>query len=219
MVHTGLSAYAGLTRAMFFKDRDKSKEKTASKPAVEKPGFVQKASVSPLGIPKSPSFHSGLDLVAAAEPPDTKRPDAAVDLAKSFRFASFTFGKEMNPPGGQPPNTTTTTTTPNGTNGKNQQNGVPNPTNQTNVEEPPDICIKTRDRNYYHTNVQDLIQLPLLRGTHTHTHTHPTQNFSNYITCIISNPFRYSPERSQRLVRAEVEAVLRSVRFCFGAIV
>ncbi|KPJ01487.1 Serine/threonine-protein phosphatase 2A 56 kDa regulatory subunit delta isoform, partial [Papilio xuthus] len=40
--------------------------------------------VSPLGIPKSPSFHSGLDLVAG---PVAKRSESASDVARAFRFA------------------------------------------------------------------------------------------------------------------------------------
>lgn len=194
MVHTGLSAYAGLTRAMFFKDRDKSKERTtpSSKPEkTEKPGFAQKASVSPLGIPKSPSFHSGLDLVASSDNQDAKKPEAAVDnLAKSFRFASFAFGKDkaeqqqqqvqqqvadMNLAGQTPATVASNSvgsnnlTASNGGNGKHpQQNNIngPSATNAAlaTVDESPDICIKTRDRNYYHTNIQDLVQLPLLRG-------------------------------------------------------
>lgn len=192
MVHTGLSAYAGLTRAMFFKDRDKSKERTtaSSKPEkTEKPGFAQKASVSPLGIPKSPSFHSGLDLVASSDNQDAKKPEAAVDnLAKSFRFASFAFGKDkpeqqqqqvqqqvadMNAAGQTPAtvasNSVNVTTGSNGGNGKHPQPNSVNGPSAANaalnpVDESPDICIKTRDRNYYHTNIPDLVQLPLLRG-------------------------------------------------------
>ncbi|CAG4931146.1 unnamed protein product [Parnassius apollo] len=40
--------------------------------------------VSPLGIPKSPSFHSGLDLVASQA---NKRSESVSDVARAFRFA------------------------------------------------------------------------------------------------------------------------------------
>lgn len=45
--------------------------------------------VSPLGIPKSPSFHSGLDLVATS---NSKRAESVSDIAKAFRFALFSQG-------------------------------------------------------------------------------------------------------------------------------
>lgn len=68
MVHAGPAARAP-SRAMF----------TA---AETKP----RRAVSPLGIPKSPSFHSGLDLVANQT---TKRSESVSDVARAFRFALF----------------------------------------------------------------------------------------------------------------------------------
>lgn len=48
--------------------------------------------VSPLGIPKSPSFHSGLDLVAAT---GVKHPDSVSDLTRAFRFALLSDDGDM----------------------------------------------------------------------------------------------------------------------------
>ncbi|GBP86282.1 hypothetical protein EVAR_91686_1 [Eumeta japonica] len=73
MVQGGPAARAP-PRAMFF--RAASAE---SKP---------RRAVSPLGIPKSPSFHSGLDLVATVDARH-KRSDAVAELARAFRFALF----------------------------------------------------------------------------------------------------------------------------------
>ncbi|XP_047994164.1 serine/threonine-protein phosphatase 2A 56 kDa regulatory subunit gamma isoform isoform X1 [Leguminivora glycinivorella] len=64
--------------------------------------------VSPLGIPKSPSFHSGLDLVASQT---TKRSESVSDVARAFRFALFSGGMEApgppqkapSPPGARSP--------------------------------------------------------------------------------------------------------------------
>ncbi|CAB3246324.1 unnamed protein product [Arctia plantaginis] len=70
MVHAGPAARAP-SRAMFAAT-------TESKP---------RRAVSPLGIPKSPSFHSGLDLVANQSA--TKRSESVSDVARAFRFALF----------------------------------------------------------------------------------------------------------------------------------
>lgn len=61
--------------------------------------------VSPLGIPKSPSFHSGLDLVATAAAADArnKRPESVTDLARAFRFALFAGKGGMSAEGQGPP--------------------------------------------------------------------------------------------------------------------
>ncbi|KAH9633702.1 hypothetical protein HF086_009036 [Spodoptera exigua] len=69
MVHAGPAARAP-SRAMF--------AAAESKP---------RRAVSPLGIPKSPSFHSGLDLVANQAA--TKRSESVSDVARAFRFALF----------------------------------------------------------------------------------------------------------------------------------
>lgn len=69
MVHAGPAARAP-SRAMF--------AAAESKP---------RRAVSPLGIPKSPSFHSGLDLVASQAA--TKRSESVSDVARAFRFALF----------------------------------------------------------------------------------------------------------------------------------
>ncbi|KAM3958092.1 LOW QUALITY PROTEIN: uncharacterized protein ACR2FA_007884 [Aphomia sociella] len=69
MVHAGPAARAP-SRAMF--------AAAESKP---------RRAVSPLGIPKSPSFHSGLDLVANQAV--TKRSESVSDVARAFRFALF----------------------------------------------------------------------------------------------------------------------------------
>lgn len=82
MVHAGPAARAP-SRAMF----------TA---AESKP----RRAVSPLGIPKSPSFHSGLDLVANQAP--TKRSESVTDVARAFRFALFA-GSGMEGQQGPPP--------------------------------------------------------------------------------------------------------------------
>ncbi|XP_069360631.1 serine/threonine-protein phosphatase 2A 56 kDa regulatory subunit gamma isoform-like isoform X1 [Maniola hyperantus] len=68
MVHAGPAARAPL-RAMFAAAEAKPRR-----------------AVSPLGIPKSPSFHSGLDLVANQ---GTKRSESVSDVARAFRFALF----------------------------------------------------------------------------------------------------------------------------------
>lgn len=52
--------------------------------------------VSPLGIPKSPSFHSGLDLVANQA--TTKRSESVSDVARAFRFALFAGMEGQGPP-------------------------------------------------------------------------------------------------------------------------
>ncbi|KAJ0173792.1 hypothetical protein K1T71_010941 [Dendrolimus kikuchii] len=82
MVHAGPAARAP-SRAMF----------TA---AETKP----RRAVSPLGIPKSPSFHSGLDLVASQAA--TKRSESVSDVARAFRFALFA-GTGMEGQGQGPP--------------------------------------------------------------------------------------------------------------------
>ncbi|KAI8425333.1 hypothetical protein MSG28_007104 [Choristoneura fumiferana] len=79
MVHAGPTARAP-SRAMF----------TA---AESKP----RRAVSPLGIPKSPSFHSGLDLVANQAA--TKRSESVSDVARAFRFALFGGVGASNGPG------------------------------------------------------------------------------------------------------------------------
>lgn len=68
MVHAGPAARAP-SRAMFAAAETKPRR-----------------AVSPLGIPKSPSFHSGLDLVANQ---GTKRSESVSDVARAFRFALF----------------------------------------------------------------------------------------------------------------------------------
>lgn len=68
MVHAGPAARAP-SRAMFAAAETKPRR-----------------AVSPLGIPKSPSFHSGLDLVANQT---TKRSESVSDVARAFRFALF----------------------------------------------------------------------------------------------------------------------------------
>lgn len=60
--------------------------------------------VSPLGIPKSPSFHSGLDLVASSD----KRTESASDAARAFRFALLSQGgmgdgQALSPPEARSP--------------------------------------------------------------------------------------------------------------------
>lgn len=82
MVHAGPAARAP-SRAMF----------TA---AETKPRRV----VSPLGIPKSPSFHSGLDLVASQAA--TKRSESVSDVARAFRFALFAGDAGMEGPAPPP---------------------------------------------------------------------------------------------------------------------
>lgn len=77
MVHAGPAARAP-SRAMF--------AAAESKP---------RRAVSPLGIPKSPSFHSGLDLVANQT---TKRSESVSDVARAFRFALFGAGMEGQGP-------------------------------------------------------------------------------------------------------------------------
>lgn len=69
MVHAGPAARAP-SRAMFAAAETKPRR-----------------AVSPLGIPKSPSFHSGLDLVASQAA--TKRSESVSDVARAFRFALF----------------------------------------------------------------------------------------------------------------------------------
>lgn len=68
MVHAGPAARAP-SRAMFAAAEAKPRR-----------------AVSPLGIPKSPSFHSGLDLVANQ---GTKRSESVSDVARAFRVALF----------------------------------------------------------------------------------------------------------------------------------
>ncbi|XP_052744207.1 serine/threonine-protein phosphatase 2A 56 kDa regulatory subunit gamma isoform isoform X1 [Bicyclus anynana] len=68
MVHAGPAARAPL-RAMFAAAEAKPRR-----------------AVSPLGIPKSPSFHSGLDLVANQ---GAKRSESVTDVARAFRIALF----------------------------------------------------------------------------------------------------------------------------------
>ncbi|CAG9565228.1 unnamed protein product [Danaus chrysippus] len=74
MVHAGPAARAP-SRAMFAAAETKPRR-----------------AVSPLGIPKSPSFHSGLDLVANQ---GAKRSESVSDVARAFRFALF--GMEGQP--------------------------------------------------------------------------------------------------------------------------
>ncbi|KAL0819880.1 hypothetical protein ABMA28_007896 [Loxostege sticticalis] len=79
MVHAGPAARAP-SRAMFAAAEAKPRR-----------------AVSPLGIPKSPSFHSGLDLVANQAA--TKRSESVSDVARAFRFALFAgAGMEGQPP-------------------------------------------------------------------------------------------------------------------------
>ncbi|XP_038206839.1 serine/threonine-protein phosphatase 2A 56 kDa regulatory subunit gamma isoform-like isoform X1 [Zerene cesonia] len=95
MVHAGPTVRAP-SRAMF--------AATDAKP---------RRAVSPLGIPKSPSFHSGLDLVAS----QTKRSESVTDVARAFRFALFGMEgqapKAPSPPDARsPPPPIPVTTTP-----------------------------------------------------------------------------------------------------------
>ncbi|XP_048486298.1 serine/threonine-protein phosphatase 2A 56 kDa regulatory subunit gamma isoform isoform X1 [Plutella xylostella] len=80
MVHAGPPARAS-ARAMFFRDAA-----AESKP---------RRAVSPLGIPKSPSFHSGLDLVATAADARNKRSESVSDVARAFRFALSGLSADM----------------------------------------------------------------------------------------------------------------------------
>lgn len=175
MVHTGLSTYAGLTRAMFFRDKDKGTNgKEKKQQGGQTGGFTPKSTVSPLGIPKSPSFHSGLDLVASDQ--DNKRSETIADFARSFRFASYGLNcedsivkKEVSPVmNGVPQVQLQPQQVPQiaMTNGGRQQgaggNGGPGTGPALNATQ--ELYMRTRDRNFYHTNVQDLVQLPYLRG-------------------------------------------------------
>lgn len=127
MVHAGPAARAP-SRAMF----------TA---AETKP----RRAVSPLGIPKSPSFHSGLDLVANQA--TTKRSESVSDVARAFRFALLAGAgmegqdppqKAPSPPGARSPPALVTTVSP--------------------------------DRPILNADKESLmVQLPLLKGSSVHT--------------------------------------------------
>lgn len=135
MVHAGPPPRLP-SRAMFFRD-------TA---AETKPRRV----VSPLGIPKSPSFHSGLDLVASADS-QSKRVEsgnAVSEIARAFRLALFG-GKEddMNEPQGGL--------------GK-----VPSPPD-AKTPPPPPARISPDKTQIAPTDRESLmVQLPMLKGTH-----------------------------------------------------
>lgn len=130
MVHAGPAARAP-SRAMF----------TA---AETKP----RRAVSPLGIPKSPSFHSGLDLVANQA--TTKRSESVSDVARAFRFALFT-GAGME---GQVP-----------------LQKAPSP---PDARSPPPLApaAVSPDRLISNADKESLmVQLPLLKGSSIHTNS------------------------------------------------
>lgn len=124
MVHAGPAARAP-SRAMFAAAEAKPRR-----------------AVSPLGIPKSPSFHSGLDLVANQAA--TKRSESVSDVARAFRFALFA-GAGME---GQPPQK------------------APSPPDARSPPPPAAAASPERPTQIPNTDKESLmVQLPLLKGS------------------------------------------------------
>lgn len=138
MVHAGPTARAP-SRAMF----------TA---AESKP----RRAVSPLGIPKSPSFHSGLDLVANQA--TTKRSESVSDVARAFRFALFGGTGAANGPGA-------------GMEGQAALQKAPSP---PDARSPPPATVTPERLTMPPADKESLmVQLPLLKGSSTYMTSSP----------------------------------------------
>lgn len=170
MVHAGPAARAP-SRAMFAAAETKPRR-----------------AVSPLGIPKSPSFHSGLDLVANQT---TKRSESVSDVARAFRFALFGDGSDPDSgmEGQGPP-----------------QQKVPSPPGARSPPPPPPTApaagAPPTDRPPLVNDKESLmVQLPLLKGSSLTVLPILASSFCGNTHRLLV--FKISDESQQQLAEAE----------------